>query len=70
MFSCDKKHNPEALIDKLMSSDPKEAEAVMTELQTTTDYSDVERNLSPRPLRGGDGEDEEAFDLNCDADLF
>lgn len=32
MFSCDKKHNPEALIDKLMSSDPKEAEAVMTEL--------------------------------------
>ena len=71
MFSCDRKHNPEALVDKLMSSDPKEAEAVMSELQTTTDYSDVERNLSPRPMpNSGVDDDEDGFDLNCDADLF
>ena len=71
MFSCDRKHNPEALVDKLMSSDPKEAEAVMSELQTTTDYSDVERNLSPRPMPyTGVDDDEDGFDLNCDADLF
>ena len=47
-FAIGKSNQAEELVNSLVNGDS-DSEKAMEEIQTTTDYSDVERNLSPYP---------------------
>lgn len=63
--------DPSLLVAQLTRGNRFEQEQAMGKIQTTTDYADSGRNLSPDPRQSlGMGGTASNFDLDVDADLF